>query len=78
VKPPGATPVFSNSRKESRQSLSKSRQSSRPDALRDIAFEDECDEAQATPTRAGKRVDVVDRLEQRCPVDTAEREAPGL
>jgi hypothetical protein len=36
------------------------------------------DEAQATRTRAGKRVDVVDTLEQRGPVDAAEREAGQL
>jgi hypothetical protein len=39
---------------------------------RDLAFENEGDEAQATPTRAGKRVDIVDTLQQRGPVDAAE------
>ena len=44
-------------------------------ALRDLAFENEGDEAQSTPTWAGKRVDIVDTLQQRGPVDAAEREA---
>jgi hypothetical protein len=43
-------------------------------ALRDLAFENE-GMKRRRPTWAGKRVDIVDTLQQRGPVDAAEREA---